>query len=253
MSSTVPVHRLLFVTIVALFTTSANGSLAGFRSSAERDYTTNAMCLKKACVNPIFPGLAELGFNAKNKTWQCAASNQAWKLAGFCNRLVMGYQFAVPRPVGTGIEMTEADIIKQQARDAMTTYVAHMSGLGKEVWDHTDPWEHDECVQNVWKMACYTHFPRCNAIDNSQYLRPCMSSCQSYIRSCQVECCDEATQCVFQHITKKADGTTLLQEGYVDHNGPSPMCTGSGQRRFPESRGLTLFLLSAAFFLVTVK
>merc|ERR1719326_644987 len=109
----------------------------------------------------------------------------------------------------------------------MNAYVGHLSAMGFDFWDHTTPWDSDdECIKSVWKMSCYTHFPRCNEINQGKYLAPCASECQGYLKKCGVECCDEGVQCVFTHEKQFSNGTTIYEHGYPDHKGPSPLCTG---------------------------
>jgi len=211
-------------------------------------YTTNMVCLPRYCVNPIFPALKVNGHSVltenQQKKWKCVKDpSQAWKSAGFCGQIVSSYHFAVPEPVN---ENQNLSIIEQE-HHAINAYVAHMSGIGHDFWDYTQPWNHDACTQAVWKMACYTYFPRCNALDASAYLRPCASTCQDYVSKCKVECCDEGTQCTFQHDTVLANGTTVVEDGYVPHSGPSPLCTGNA---LPRSGGGLYLSLAGALLLV---
>merc|ERR1719326_951481 len=96
-------------------------------------------------------------------------------------------------------------------------------------------------------MACYTYFPKaamgCSDGAASTYLRPCQSSCFNYIRSCQVECCDESVQCSFTHTKQLSATETVETSGYVEHDGPSSLCTGAGARSGP---GALLWLLLGA-------
>ena len=63
-----------------------------------------------------------------------------------------------------------------------------------------------------------------------EYIRPCKSSCQNYIKACSVECCDESVQCVFDHQKHMSKTTVLATSGYEPHDGPSTFCTGSAYR-----------------------
>mmetsp|Transcript_19491 Transcript_19491/g.42636 ORF Transcript_19491/g.42636 Transcript_19491/m.42636 type:complete len:277 (+) Transcript_19491:91-921(+) len=191
--------------------------------------TTNKVCRPRFCVNPILPGLMRFGENVitahKNMSWTCAESSAAWGRTGICERIVAAYPFAVAQPAD-GQTTTEEELVMSQARQALTAYVAHLAGIGYDFWDYKEPWEHNECIQSIWKLACYTHFPRCNQIIANRYLPPCASSCHNYLQACQVECCDEGVQCSFTYRHERPDGTMAVETGYADHSGPSPLCTG---------------------------
>eukprot|EP00747_Dinoflagellata_sp_TGD_P181837 gnl/TRDRNA2_/TRDRNA2_35821_c1_seq1.p1 gnl/TRDRNA2_/TRDRNA2_35821_c1~~gnl/TRDRNA2_/TRDRNA2_35821_c1_seq1.p1 ORF type:complete len:431 (-),score=68.77 gnl/TRDRNA2_/TRDRNA2_35821_c1_seq1:53-1255(-) len=123
--------------------------------------------------------------------------------------------------------------------------------MGLEPWEYPEPqYAKDECVKSVWRLSCYTYFPRasvgCQAGAQTPYIRPCQSSCHNYIRQCGVECCDESVQCVFTH-TKNIDMThSVTTEGYAAHDGPSGLCTGGARRsRMPSGIGWLLLLLQA--------
>jgi len=194
------------------------------------EYTTNSVCIKKNCINPVFPAMRKFGKSVlstnQNKTWTCAEKREAWQQAGMCRQVVAGYHFALPVPTDGDDEATEEQLVRKQAQEAVEAYVAHVSGLGRDFWVLTEPWKHDECIQAVWRMACMTYFPRCNQLDRGAYLRPCESSCQNYVSACKVTCCDEGVQCVFSHQMQSHDGSVEVEEGYVNHAGPSLLCTG---------------------------
>jgi len=212
------------------------GTLRGVTDAGEKSYTTNTACHPMYCMNPIFPGLMKFGKNVltenKKLKWECAGiqnTKTLFKLGGFCSRVLAAYPFSMPQATGN---MTEADAIATQTRKALETYVGHISGMGFDFWDYTDPWKHDdECIQSVWKMSCYTHFPRCNEIHAGEYLPPCRNICENYVDKCGVICCDEGVQCVFTHARTAANGTTVYDSGYPDHKGPSPLCTGGARER----------------------
>jgi len=172
----------------------------------------------------------------KNKKleWTCANiknTKTLYKLGGFCSRVIAAYPFMIPKPEG-GAKMSEGDAVMKQSQLALDTYVGQMSGMGFDFWDHTTPWESEnECIQSVWKMSCYTFFPRCNEINPGKYLAPCASECGVYLDKCQVQCCDEGVQCVFQHAKQLDNGTTVIEHGYPDHKGPSPLCTGGARQQ----------------------
>jgi hypothetical protein len=206
-----------------------------------KSYTTNYLCRDKYCIHPVFPGLLNLTTNMltanSKKTWQCVNHPHIeWQYTGFCGQAVAGYHFAVPAPEEGSLPgaWPNASIRKQEGQ-AISAYVAHISGMGHDFWDYTEPWKHDDCFKSVWRMVCATHFPKCSAGDPAEYLRPCSSTCQDYVRTCQVECCDEGVSCTFSHMKILEDGTRELEEGYSTHSGPSPLCTGAAA---PQAGGL---------------
>jgi len=207
-------------------------------------YTTNSICRRKYCVNPIFPGLEDLHRLSK-ATWVTASLRKAAPSMSFC-RGTVNYNPALPAPSAGGA--TIADLVKKQDNAATTMFFYHLAGMGIEGWDHPYPAESDDdCIKSVWRMSCYTYFPKAKVGskegDPVDYLRPCQSSCYNYIRSCQVECCDESVQCTFTH-TKMISATTSVEtKGYVEHDGPSSLCTGGSTRAGP---GALLWLLLAA-------
>lgn len=188
-------------------------------------YSHNSVCLKHRCVNPIFPALRQLGENVmenlEKKKFACIDDwRNAKNVARFCSKSI-GYHFSVIADGVPGDEIVEAD------HKAVTAYASHLSGMGIDAWDYNDPWlpEVPDCVKDVWKLVCYTYFPKCNELDNEKYLRPCQSTCKSYIQTCGIECCDEGVQCIFTYDEEK-DGNMVTSKGYVNHNAPSVLCTG---------------------------
>lgn len=212
-------------------------------------YTTNSLCFERYCINPIFPGMRKYGRSVlaanENRTWRCVRHHdEAWRGAGFCQQAVSEYEFALPEPEG---DQTEKELAHQQARKALEAYVAHITGMGRDFWSVEAPWLQDKCIQAVWRMSCYTYFPRCNRGAEDVYLRPCASTCQSYVSSCQVTCCDEGVRCVFDHRKQLPDGTTESEEGYINHAGPSSLCTGAAARPgAPRLLGLPTLLAALA-------
>mmetsp|Transcript_134106 Transcript_134106/g.286761 ORF Transcript_134106/g.286761 Transcript_134106/m.286761 type:complete len:588 (-) Transcript_134106:165-1928(-) len=207
---------------------SAGKGMAHFRGTEDAAvYTTNAVCLRKNCVNPIFPGLEDLHRLSKTR-WSCATLEQTHKSMGFC-RAAVNYDPVLPTP--NGQSSLEA-LVKAQDKAATTMFVYHMAGLGLEAWEQPKPeLSDDDCVKAIWRMVCYTYFPRaqvgCQEGMESEHLRPCQSSCQNYIRACGVECCDESVQCVFEHKKVITPTVSLTTSGYVPHDGPSSLCTGA--------------------------
>lgn len=197
-------------------------------SSHIAQYTTNSICFERNCINPVFPALHKLGRNVldmnQNRTWDCVDSRTAWQTAGFCSKVIAGYAFAVPHDEDPTV--SQQDLITRQSQLAVEAYAVHMTAMGRDIWSVNHPQEHDKCIQNVHRMACLTYFPRCNRLNPGAYLRPCASSCENYIKACDVSCCDEGVQCVFTHERERPDGTVEFEEGYINHAGPSLLCTG---------------------------
>merc|ERR1719387_1294085 len=202
---------------------------SGTQVRGKKAYTTNYFCRPQYCINPIFPALSYFGESVfakqEKRSWGCVSDMRYSNFSGFCAQLLT-YPFSLPAPEKE--QMLARDIMKQEGKEAIKMYAAHLAGMGLEYWEYTEPWKlHDNpCVQSVWKLVCYTYFPRCNEVDEIKYLKPCKSSCQSYLKECKVSCCDEGAQCVFEHETKTADGKTSKTTGYTDVIGPSTLCTG---------------------------
>mmetsp|Transcript_3009 Transcript_3009/g.11623 ORF Transcript_3009/g.11623 Transcript_3009/m.11623 type:complete len:517 (+) Transcript_3009:110-1660(+) len=199
-------------------------------AASEEIFTTNAICRKSNCINPIFPGMEDL-HRLEDATWQCSSLRTVSKAMKFCHGAVT-YDPALPV-----LDVTDHDaLVRKQDTAALTMFHYHLAGMGLEGWDYPDPSHADDCVKTIWKMTCYTYFPRaqlgCQEGYATTYLRPCQSSCQNYIRSCNVECCDESVKCVFKHKKKLSATLAITQTGYLPHDGPSSMCTGAAGRRF---------------------
>jgi len=239
---------------VASAMSSFENMLRGAGGVGQEIYTQNAACLPNFCMNPIVPGLMLLGENVLEKnrkvSWTCAGienTKSLFKLGGFCSRVIAAYPFSIPSP-GADSNATESGQIQKQSYLALQTYVGHLSGMGFDFWDHTSPWdEDDECIKSVWKMSCYTYFPRCNVMTPGEYLPPCRSSCDGYLKKCKVQCCDEGVQCVFTHAKKTDDGKTVIEHGYPDHKGPSPLCTGGASQPFSAALAMVFALLVLAW------
>jgi len=206
--------------------------LASYNDAAEVEkrkdnpYSNNSICLRKRCINPIFPALRILGINVmedlESKKFKCAKDwEAARKIARFCDR-ALGYNFSL---IDDGTEAGKAIIAADHK--ATQAYVSHLNGLGFDAWDYTDPSDSrtPECLQDIWRLSCYTYFPKCNELDNAKYLRPCETTCKSYIRSCSIECCDEGVTCNFTYNEEK-DGNSIKTSGYINHESPSQLCTG---------------------------
>mmetsp|Transcript_2966 Transcript_2966/g.8445 ORF Transcript_2966/g.8445 Transcript_2966/m.8445 type:complete len:278 (+) Transcript_2966:128-961(+) len=198
-------------------------------------YTRDATCIPNNCINPVFPAMSQFGKSTleanANRTWRCVDDYTAWRRAGFCSEVLSHYQFSIPDVPETSQGPTADELMWDQSREAMRSYVAHLTGMGRDFWQLTEPWKEDSCIQSIWKMACYTYFPRCNKLVTGRYLRPCASTCNNYVKACDVRCCDEGAQCVFVHRREKVNGDIEQEEGYDGHAGPSPFCTGGAPRR----------------------
>mmetsp|Transcript_18896 Transcript_18896/g.54675 ORF Transcript_18896/g.54675 Transcript_18896/m.54675 type:complete len:543 (-) Transcript_18896:21-1649(-) len=221
----------------ALLLTALGAAGAAGRVSAEY-FTQNALCRENNCVKPIFPGLFELPA-LDSMVWQCGTHSQVSDFLDFCKEIVK-YDPALKSPTST--QFVE-QLVREQDGNASEVYFYHLSGLGYDAQEHFDPANsRDPCVQEVWRMACFTYFPKvqagCQPGQPSPYLRPCRDTCERYVSACQVECCDESVQCAFQHQVFDAGvATSKVETGYVNVDGPSAVCTGSGKMGLLQSAG----------------
>jgi len=192
-------------------------------------FTTNAICKQNYCINPIFPGLKDLG-PMESSQWVCSTEHRVAPLADFCKGAL---DYSPSLPVVEGVTDVKT-LVKKQEKLAITAFAYHVSAMGLEAFDHTNPSQDDDpCIQSVWRMACYTYFPKaergCKEGQESRYLRPCQNACSSYVEACAVECCDESVQCVFEHSRPLTKNSVEKSSGYVPQDGPSPHCTGSDE------------------------
>lgn len=228
---------------IFLLSTCSQEVLAGY---GEKQYfTTNAICLRKHCINPIFPGLEDLG-RLSQSPWFCSSLFKARAHMGFC-KAAINYDPSFPLAEGAAQQSLE-DIVKRQDGDAAKMFMYHLSGMGLEAWDYSKPeFSDDDCVKSVWRMVCYTYFPRapigCQDGMQVPYMRPCRSSCQNYIKTCGVECCDESVQCVFTHTKELSPTQMVTTSGYLPHDGPSTLCTGAARRSASPAVGLSALML----------
>mmetsp|Transcript_18225 Transcript_18225/g.40262 ORF Transcript_18225/g.40262 Transcript_18225/m.40262 type:complete len:599 (+) Transcript_18225:127-1923(+) len=205
--------------------------------ASPRSYSTNGLCRANFCINPIFPGLSSLGVNTlsrySSQQWTCADTVEA-KTPGvsiknytsFCARAIWNYDIALP---ADALENNVEQLVLQQESEAVSWFVNHLSGMGLDFWEYREPWLAGPCVQSIWRLSCYTAFPKCAVGDDtSKYLRPCVTSCQAYTESCGVSCCDESVECDFEHVEEDEHGKQIRTSGYVSHQAPSAMCTGEG-------------------------
>jgi len=207
-------------------TSSVSSALGAIREA----YTTNAICGKTNCINPVFPGMEDLHVLSQSK-WICSSLQKTSASMGFCKNAVT-YDPALPLPQG-GSASVES-LVQRQDNAAATMFYYHVTGLGLEAWDYQRPEFADDCIKSIWRMVCFTYFPRaeigCQDGAWSNYIRPCASSCKNYVRTCGVECCDESVQCTFTHTKAISSKKTITTSGYSPHDGPSSLCTGAAHR-----------------------
>jgi len=226
------VLALVVVSSVWQTATALNASLrvSNALGMIREAYTTNAICGKKNCINPIFPGMEDL-HRLQQAKWITSSLQKTSEHMGFCRNAV-SYDPALPVPEGGSAAVKQ--LVQRQDNAASTMFYYHLSGLGLEAWDYQKPEYANDCIKSIWRMVCFTYFPRAEvgAQDGawSQYIRPCKSSCENYVRACGVECCDESVQCVFQHTKAISPTQKVTSEGYIPHDGPSSLCTGAAQR-----------------------
>jgi len=199
--------------------------------------------------------------------WQCQDNAAVKKYMNFCKDALY-YNPGVPSPKNGSVSLEET--VAAQDNAAATMYFYALSGMNLDPWLYKEPWlEANTCLTSVWKTVCSTYFPSaeagCKTGEVTKYLRPCKNVCENYLKACNVQCCDESVQCVFDTSTAKADASAtsstalkfitatdavLLEkegivEGYYDALGPSAMCTG---RAAPSADGLgwSVLLLSSS-------
>lgn len=240
----------------------------------EELYTTNSVCTERYCINPVFPALDELP-DMEGMRWQKRANSNVSTFMSFCGKFI-DYDPAVPlvnmskeaigaqtsklkEDLGKGLPVREYDLHKPSNpmvdatmimdRAAARRYFTHLAGMGIDPWEHQDPAGESRlplrhCARSVARLVCFTFFPKANehipAGSQTEYLRPCRSSCENYLEACGVECCDESLKCVWDHqngqgrprMLEVTGGQTLLvQTGYFDKPGPCEECTGGAAAR----------------------
>lgn len=204
-----------------------NGELAERMTEGvlKKEYSTNAACRKNHCINPLLPGLSQLG-RMEEVPYKCIRRENVSTELNFCKGVV---RYDPMVPANEELELKRMDERVKALEDAaLTTYVYHLNAMGKEFREHAKPWlEGDQCIRAVWRMACFTYFPRGKArceLEETQakYRRPCTTGCQEYLDKCQVECCDESATCVFSHELEDK-----MVRGYVDKSSGEE-CTYAG-------------------------
>mmetsp|Transcript_63412 Transcript_63412/g.138084 ORF Transcript_63412/g.138084 Transcript_63412/m.138084 type:complete len:236 (-) Transcript_63412:170-877(-) len=228
------------------FRSSAAWLLAGSLGIATAQYSTNAICRERNCINPVFPGMNDLSLLQATQ-WQCQSAFAASPYMNFCGPAV-NYDVAVPNP-NTTITLQQA--VASQDEAALTMYYYHLAGMGMEAWDYKTPsTSGNDCVKSVWKMVCHTYFPRaeagCAPGQSTAFMRPCKNVCTRYTEACDVQCCDESAKCVFNRTVSLISGGQKQVEGYSSIEGPSAMCTGAASRSSWAAAAVALFLAMAA-------
>lgn len=221
-------------------------------------YTTNLVCQQKYCVNPVFPGLKKLAM-LEGTRWIKHSLKEMAPFMKFCPNFV-DYDPALPsRDYSNVFNLTAhtfEDIVREQDNEAAKLYFYHLQGMGIEAWEHAYPDKESHlpmqpCARTVARMACFLYFPKANPIvpngGETRFLPPCRSSCENYVHTCGVECCDgsaTAESCVVRNpvVTQGATINSEMQisMGYYDEEGPSDLCTGTA------APGARLAVLSAA-------
>jgi len=243
---------------------AAPGALAALLAAASlrrglaqiggQGFTQNPMCRQHNCINPAFPGINDLP-HLEQVVWQCTENANVRSSLNFCNGAV-NYDPALPSPnASTPIN----NLVKAQDDAAATMFFYHLSAMGYEAWDHRSPSAaSDPCIRSVWRMVCFTYFPKvqagCQAGQQTPYYRPCKDCCEEYVSACGVECCDEGLQCTFDSAAlPTGSGAVMAQSGYANYVGPSAQCTGSALTSAGSSQsgghglGAPLMLLLAIF------
>eukprot|EP00933_Yihiella_yeosuensis_P046158 TRINITY_DN41641_c0_g1_i1.p1 TRINITY_DN41641_c0_g1~~TRINITY_DN41641_c0_g1_i1.p1 ORF type:complete len:557 (+),score=102.27 TRINITY_DN41641_c0_g1_i1:167-1837(+) len=190
-------------------------------------FTNNPVCVKNACVNPITPGLNDMP-RLEKLVWQCSAPGAVQTYLNFCKEAIP-YDPALPSPAKATIGIDK--LVRAQDDAASTMFYYHLSGIGYDAWKYKNINQtQDPCVLEVWKMVCYTYFPKnqagCKPGAQSAYFRPCKSECVNYMKQCNVECCDDSARCVFHYTSQQGGGVSNKISGYVNADAPSAICTG---------------------------
>lgn len=232
--------------ILAFAVLSTLGDATSSFLSGVETYTTNQICMRRFCINPIFPGLESLGALSQT-SWVAGTLREVRPHLRFC-RAAVDYDPALPDPAvqNGGHGASFETVISENDDAAVTMFMYHLAGMGIDGWEYPKPEFADDCVRSVWKMVCYSYFPRAeNGVSDgqpSQYMRPCRSSCDNYVRACNVECCDESVQCEFEH-SVTIPGAVIHTSGYAPHDAPSSLCTGGSPRSSQASQALLFALV----------
>jgi len=246
-------------------------ALSGVQAITKELFTTNAVCKQRYCVNPVFPALNEMPHFDRTRFTKVFHANVTNYL-DFCKDIVdYDVSIQIPSDNNTGGTRSYADplaeVISRTDKSAAKAYFYHLAGMGLEPWDHTYPTQASSlpqrpCALSVARLVCFTYFPKAfysvREGAETQYIRPCKSSCNNYLEACNIECCDDGLSCTWNagldgsspRATQDLTGTVLLMTGYVDTDGPSLACTGHGSRLQIPSSAAVLAVFFLVFFLV---
>jgi TM2 domain-containing membrane protein YozV len=215
-------------------------------------YSKDYFCVPFRCVNPVFPGIRVLGQDflaqQENRSWQCVEDGRADLYLSFCKN-VINYKYSLPVALNSNMEL--AELVRQEDDKALNAYYQHLSGLKLDAWDYQDP-SQGKCSESIWRMVCYEHFPKCNELESTKYLRPCVSSCVDYLSACNVRCCDESLSCTWNKEITHANGDQAKETGFINNEAPSVLCTGPGRDQmtgfFASSSRPGLLVVAALLF-----
>jgi hypothetical protein len=144
---------------------------------------------------------------------------------GWCKEHV-DYPFC-PRKLKGWNGTSTSDFIKQLVNDAFNC------------WD-TTVWEEDtECDKTIKRGACYTAFPRCEqtGMNQTEPKKICRSYCENERKICRTL---KSAWGPNEHIA-----IVCAEEPYVDAEGPSKICTGTGSNLFVDSFYSRIIVLCA--------
>mmetsp|Transcript_144151 Transcript_144151/g.249957 ORF Transcript_144151/g.249957 Transcript_144151/m.249957 type:complete len:249 (+) Transcript_144151:134-880(+) len=227
----------------------------GARAITQEWYTTNMACKQNFCINPVFPGISVLQ-EQQLVRWRKYDNADVASYLSFCKPHVVDYDPALPiqdiKKGGPNTTLTMEDLVRKQELAAAQLYYFHLAGMGVEPWEHQYPEEPSPlpmrpCVRTIARMACFTYFPMGNPVmprgAETRYFKPCKSSCENFVKTCEVECCDNSVQCTFT----ETDALSGLQvdAGFYDALGPSDMCTGAA---WPQHTAAWAVLLGCLVF-----
>lgn len=215
----------------------------GARAITQEWYTTNMACKQNFCINPVIPGISMLQ-DLQLVRWRKYTENDVRQYLNFCKPHVIAYDPALPiqdiKEKGPNTTLTLEDLVRKQELSAAQLYYFHLAGMGVEPWEHQYPEEASPlpmrpCVRTIARIACFTYFPQANPIlskgDETRYFKPCKSSCENFVETCNVECCDDSVQCVAKGALEGdlngGNSELQLDTGFTDALGPSDLCTGA--------------------------
>lgn len=226
------------------------GTVGHVQAIIQELFSTNAICRQRYCINPVFPGLQDLGYLASQQwvkfqnsdvtqymqfcspyvTYDTALTSTSFHTIGNVTQIVSKSQSLLQLDEELGANASAQDMVVNLETAAIYTYFYHLNGMGLDAWDfsnltlaQTNPLYN--CAVAIQRMVCYTYFPVADPSADYgmtvNYLRPCSKCCQSYIQACGVQCCDESTACSWTSTsgavgvngarqTQNQNGTTIL-------------------------------------------